>query len=112
MKNIQQGFTLIELMITVAIIGIMAAIAITAYQNYTITSAAKACMIEAKSYVNSALVEFSQGASSVSPAQKGACFSIDTPSNSSAQVNATPKTPADGKTVTCELSQGVTCSIS
>ena len=50
MKNIQKGFTLVELMITVAIIGILASIAIPAYQNFVIRAKVSEGIMLASSY--------------------------------------------------------------
>ena len=69
MKKYQQGFTLIELMIVVAIIGILAAIAIPAYQDYTIKARVTELILSASS-ARTCVTEASQIAGE---AAKGSC---------------------------------------
>ena len=68
-RAIQQGFTLIELMIVVAIIGILAAVALPAYQDYTVRAKITEVILAA-SACRTSITEYAQGGSAA-PADNG-----------------------------------------
>src|SRR5882672_10319062 len=71
-KRIQQGFTLIELMIVVAIIGILAAVALPAYQDYTVRAKMSEVMLAA-SACRTAISEIYQTGGSAPGANNWGC---------------------------------------
>ena len=67
MKRIQQGFTLIELMIVVAIIGILAAVALPAYQDYTVKARVSEGILAASQCRTTVAEIYQTGSASAAP---------------------------------------------
>jgi type IV pilus assembly protein PilA len=110
----QAGFTLIELMIVVTIIGILASITLPAYQSYSQDAANNACMAEANEYARKvyAEIQLNKPAADIPAPVARACSAIN---NSAPVVTmtsfvSTARSPGNA-TITCDLNAGTPCSI-
>ncbi len=115
MRMLQKGFTLIELMIVVAIIGILAAVALPAYQDYTIRARVSELLLGA-SAVRTAFTESAQNLNGLTSASQNLSLqpygflSAATVGDTAIVLNATSAIGTSGLVVTVTPSWNTTAN--
>lgn len=116
LQQTYKGFTLIELMIVVIIIGILAAIAIPAYRVYVSNAYSNACVSEARNYSIQVFLKINDPDTRVLPIAPAinACQSITDASGwtvtTQQKIIATAKSPSNAR-IECDIPNGTPCVI-
>lgn len=106
MQRQHGGFTLIELMIVVAIIAILTAIALPAYNAYRIRADEGACQAEMVNYARFALTKLHDDRLPDAPPQQ-ACSAADTATAIGTDITGIPQLAAQGaRTTNCDMDTG------
>ena len=114
--SLQKGFTLIELMIVVTIIGIIAAIAIPAYLSYVAKGQSNACLSETRNYSVQVYLSINDPDGAVLPIAPvvSACQSITDATGwtllTQQKILATAKSPSNAR-IECDIPNGTPCII-
>lgn len=110
MKSFQKGFTLIELMIVVAIIGILAAVALPAYQDYTIRAKVSELILAASGF-RTAVTEKAQTDGTLANAGQGLTVTV-VGKISGGTVTQTGTISISGNNATTSVGTAVTVTLS
>ena len=110
MRTLQKGFTLIELMIVVAIIGILAAVALPAYQDYTVRAKASELILAASGGRTSISEKFQVSPTDTTNAGVGVTIPV-TGKLSSALVDAGGTIVVQGSTAATSTGQAITITV-